>query len=72
MLNNNSEFLDVNNVFDNDAYNKYRLNKMLDYKDTVDYDVKFYLSKKDDKWELDEPDRVVLEKIHGMYDYEKN
>ena len=70
MNENQNEFNNVNNLFDTNLYNKYRLNKMLETNDRVEYDVKFYLKKKDDNWTLIEPNRDVLEKIHGIYDYE--
>lgn len=57
-------------VFDENRYVKYRLDEMLKTKDTVDYEVTFYLNKKDDKWELQNPDRQTLEKINGLYNYE--
>ena len=31
---------------------------------------KFKLNKKDGDWVLENPDRVVLEKLHGLYNYE--
>ena len=69
---NQNEFNNINNIFDNNLYNEYRLNKMLDTNDRVEYSIKFYLNKKDDEWSLIEPNRDVLEKIHGIYDYEND
>ena len=34
------------------------------------YSYKFKLNKKDNDWVLENPDRVVLEKLHGLYNYE--
>ena len=63
------EFNDVNNNFDNDLYNKYRLGEMLKVTDTVDYEIKFNLNKTDDDWVMQDLDRDSLEKIHGLYNY---
>lgn len=61
------EFLDVDNMFDQENYMKYRLENMLSTKDTVSHNISFNLTKKDDEWVIDEIDRVTLEKIHGLY-----
>lgn len=67
--NNQSEFL-IDNMFDEETYNTYKLNKMLSTNDIVNYDIEFYLNKKDGEWVVQEPDRIVLEKIHGIYNYD--
>jgi len=69
MNENNSEFYDTNNMFDKEAFNTYRLGKMMDAKDTVSYDIRFYLNKVNDEWIIKELNRDDLEKIHGLYDY---
>lgn len=66
------EFYDINNQYDNELYVKYKLSKMLEVSDTVDYDIDFYLTKENGDWILKEPNREVLEKIHGMYDYDND
>ena len=43
---------------------------MLSTNDVVNYDIEFYLNKKDGEWIVQEPDRIVLEKIHGIYNYD--
>jgi len=63
------EFYNDSGVFDNDLFNTYRLNKMNEISDTVDYEIIFKLNKKDGEWILEEPDRDTLEKIHGLYNY---
>lgn len=65
-------FNDENNIFDNDSYNNYKLNEMLKTNDTVNYDVTFNLEKKDNEWVIQNPDRVTLEKLHGLYNYEND
>ena len=61
------EFLDMDNMFDQESYMKYRLENMLSTKDTISHNISFNLTKKDDEWVIDEIDRVTLEKIHGLY-----
>ena len=43
---------------------------MLNTNDTVSYEIEFYLDKRDDNWVVQEPDRITLEKIHGLYNYD--
>lgn len=66
---NQNDFL-KDDVFDDEKYNAYKLNKMLSTNDVVNYDIEFYLNKKDGEWIVQEPDRIVLEKIHGIYNYD--
>lgn len=61
------EFLDMDNIFDQEGYMKYRLENMLATKDTISHNISFNLTKKDGEWEIDNIDRVTLEKIHGLY-----
>lgn len=61
------EFLNTDNIFDEEMYMKYRLENMLSTKDTVSHNISFNLTKKDGEWVIDDIDRVTLEKIHGLY-----
>lgn len=63
------EFLNADNIFDEISYMKYRLERMLDVKDTITHDISFNLTKINDEWVIDDIDRVTLEKIHGLYNY---
>lgn len=65
----NDEFYE-NNTFNEESYTTYKLNEMLKASDTVDYEITFYLNKNDGEWIIQNPDRVTLEKIHGLYNYE--
>ena len=69
MNENMNEFFNSNEEFDNDIYNKYRLNKMLNTIDRIDYDIIFKLKKVEGTWILETPNRDVLEKIHGLFNY---
>ena len=66
---NPSEFYDENQIFSDELFNTYKLKKMDEVKDTVDYDITINLNKVDGQWKLESPDRIILEKIHGLYDY---
>ena len=66
------EFSDVTGVFDNSLFNTYRLNKLNETKNKIDYEVKFELNKKNGEWVLQNPEKEVLEKINGFYDYDNN
>ena len=64
------EFL-TNGVYDGSKYLDYKLNKMRDIKDTISYTIVFKVIKVDRKWQVEQPDEETLEKIHGIYNYEK-
>lgn len=65
------DFNDDAGVFDSEKFSKYRLDEMLKMNDTIEYEVTFDLEKKDNTWVLQEPSREVLEKLHGLYNYEQ-
>jgi len=67
-----SEFYNNDGVFSNDLFNSYRVRKLNEAQDRIDYEIKFYLDKKNDEWVLNNPDRVTLEKINGFYNYDED
>ncbi len=71
MNNNAGEFMDENGMYSENIFNKYRIGEMLKTNNTVDYEVEFYLNKINDEWVVETPDRIVLEKIHGLYNYDQ-
>ena len=71
MLNNPEEFYNLNQEFDNDLYNSYRIEKMLKALDKIDYNIIFNVKKKEGIWTLVEPNRDVIEKLNGLYNYDK-
>ena len=72
MNDNTNEFSDVNGIFDNNLFNTYRLNKLNETKERIDYEIKFNLNKNNGEWVVQNPDKDTLEKINGFYDYENN
>ena len=69
MNENQNEFFNDENIFDEEKYMKYKLDEMLKTKNTITHDITFNLTKINDEWKIDNIDREVLEKIHGLYDY---
>ena len=69
---NPKEFYNDNQIFNNESFNTYKLKQMSKVKDTVNYDITLNLNKVDGQWKLESPDRITLEKIHGLYDYTSN
>ena len=65
-----NEFNDENGMFNNELYNTFRINKLLEENNKVDYEIVFNLDKKDTEWILRNPDRDTLEKINGLYKYD--
>ena len=72
MNQNMQDFYDADGVFSNDLYNTYRLNRLINAEDRIEYEIKFYLDKKNDEWVLRNPDTRTLEKINGLYNYDEN
>lgn len=64
------EFL-TDGEYDADKYRDYKLAKMKSMEDTISYNIVFKVNKVSGDWQLEQPDAEVLEKIHGIYNYEK-
>ena len=59
----------VGGVVDNLAsFIDFKIKELKDVTDKTKYDITFYLSKKDDKWILDDLNDSDREKIHGLFD----
>ena len=71
LSNHQDEFL-TDGEYDNNLYMEYKLEEMRNMKDTVSYNIVFYVTKTDGKWYVEQPDEEVLEKIHGVYNYEED
>jgi len=48
-------------------YNEYMLNNLEKVKDKIKYNISIDLTKYDGNWELNEIDRTIIQKIHGLY-----
>ena len=64
------EFL-TDGEYDNDLYMDYKLEEMRDMNDTISYNIVFNVTKTDGKWVVEQPSEEVLEKIHGVYNYDE-
>ena len=64
------EFNDANGMFDNELFNHYRINKLMEESNVVDYEIKFNLDKNNSEWILKNPGRETLEKLNGLYKYD--
>ena len=53
----------------NNLYKKYLLDKLKGAKDKVTYTLEFSLHKKNNKWELDQINNDIEDKILGIYNY---
>ena len=65
------EFL-TDGEYDNDLYMEYKLEQMKDTNETVSYNIVFTVTKSDGKWYVEQPSDEVLEKIHGVYNYDED
>ena len=64
------EFKDENGNYDSTAFVKYKLDKMKDTTDTIEYSLDINVSKTDNVWSVDQLSNDNLQKIHGIYNYE--
>lgn len=49
------------------SFSSYRLDELKKAKDTVTYTINFTLTKKDNKWVIEQPSNEDLNKINGLY-----
>ncbi len=68
--NNKEEFYDEENMFDINKFNNYKLDKMKNAIDRVEYTVVFTVEKEKDDYMVIQPTEDDLKKIHGIYNYE--
>lgn len=64
---NEDDYKDSNGNYDATKYFDYQLGKLEAATDKVKYTITFNLTKKDDKWVIDDLDKTSMEKIHGIY-----
>lgn len=68
--NNPDNFLDTAGVYDKSLFLDYKLEQMKKVTDTVSYTISFTLTKADNKWKINDITNDMLQKIHGIYNYE--
>ena len=68
--NNKNEFYNDLGEYDVNKYIDYRLKKMKDTTNRIDYTIIFTVTKENDKYEVVQPTENDLKKIHGIYNYE--
>lgn len=70
-LNNNVNTFSDDGVYKSSLFTNYKLKRMLDTDDKITYHAEFKLLNNGNKWELVQPSEEVLEKLHGIYNYEE-
>lgn len=66
---NKADFVDDDGDVDFSKYFVYKINKMLETNDTVDYTITLKLKKEDNNWKIDPLTNDELMKLHGTYEY---
>ena len=64
------EFI-IDGEYDDEKYMNYKLDKLMNASERVEYTIDVDLTKEDDKWVVEPFDKTTLEKIHGTYNYDK-
>lgn len=72
LANNGEEFYNENNEYDVNLFLDYKLDKMKNITDRVEYNVTFTVIKENDKYVVEQPSEETLQKIHGIYNYGAN
>ncbi len=70
LTNKKDEFNDENGNYDEAKFTKYKLDKMKDSTDTVEYTLDITATKVNNAWEVEQLNNDALQKIHGIYNYE--
>lgn len=66
---NQADFINDDGDVDLTKYLAYKINKLLDTTDTVDYTLEIKLQKIDNEWEVQPLSLDDLNKLHGTYEY---
>lgn len=66
---NQADFVNDQGDVDIAKYLSYKINKLLDTTDTVNYTLTLNLNKTDDGWEIEPLTTEQLTKLHGTYEY---
>lgn len=59
-------------IYDSNKFIDYKLDKMEKADTSIIYTIYINLFLENDKWKVEELDRITLEKIHGLHNYETN
>ena len=63
------DFVDKDGKYDVEKFNDFELDLFDNINTKTKYTVTFNLTKQDGVWVIDEPDDIVKQKIHGIYNY---
>lgn len=69
LTNHPEEFYNENNEYDVNKYIDYKLDKMKNMLDKIEYTITLTVIKEDDEYVVLQPTEETLEKIHGIYNY---
>ena len=68
--NNPQEFYSDNNEYDINKFIDYKLDRMKNMTERIDYTITLNVTKENDKYVVENPTENDLKKIHGIYNYE--
>ncbi len=71
-LNRNALEFTNDNIFDNNKFLNFKIDKMSKIDERVNYTIVIDLTKKDGKWQVEKFSSDTLKKIHGTYNYEND
>ena len=71
LTNHTDEFKDEDDKYDPIKFMKYKLDQMKSNDKTVTYTIDINVIKNNNVWEVSQLDNESLQKIHGVYNYEK-
>ena len=72
LANHSDEFKNAEGNYDSNKFMKYKLSKMKDTTETIDYTLNIKTMKTNNKWEVEQLSNEELQKINGVYNYETN
>ena len=70
LANNSDEFKDSDGKYDSNKFITYKIDKMKETTERVQYTLDFYVVNTSDGWVVSSLSNSDIEKIHGIYDYE--
>ncbi len=67
--NNDNTNASTDTTIDNTKFIDYRLGRLGEVKDRIKYQIDFNLTKKNNKWTIDDIDDATRQKIHGLFEH---